>query len=443
MFRRLALAWFVALLALGGPQVRAQIPFHKDLIPSRTSLARLGLERQWLVVVPLYGSERLLQISRGQDLFFAQTSEANLHVYEVESGRLLWSVSLGVGAPHPRPISANSFAVFAASANVLSALDRGTGRTIWKVSLPDIPTSGTACDEERVMVGMMNGRIIAYSLLETTPRGDRKIRVRPKEAWSWQTGGPIHTLPLPAEHVVAFGSDDGRVYVAMNDERTMLYRFSTGGAIGNGLGAYNTRTLLIPSADHNLYAVDLWTARPIWSFPSGAPIEQAPLITDDDILVINQRGLLSLVEPKTGQARWTTSTEGGQLVSVSGDKVYLRSYNNDLYEIDRGTGRVIADPAATLQRAGLNLREFGLSFLNRYDDRCYFATQSGVVVCLHQVGLETPRLLRDPNALPFGYIPPEGIQEPRPEETPIDDGEAAPEEAKDSRGIPEPEPDEF
>ena len=76
---RLALAWALALLVLGGPSVQAQVPFARDLIPSRTSLARVGLERQWLAVVPLNDTERLLLISRSADLLFAQTSHGSVH----------------------------------------------------------------------------------------------------------------------------------------------------------------------------------------------------------------------------------------------------------------------------------------------------------------------------------------------------------------------------
>jgi hypothetical protein len=40
----------------------------------------------------------------------------------------------------------------------------------------------------------------------------------------------------------------------------------------------------------------------------------------------------------------------------------------------------------------------------------YFASDSGLVVCVREIGAERPHLLRDPKALPFGYIPPEGLK---------------------------------
>jgi outer membrane protein assembly factor BamB len=443
---RLAPVWALALVSLAGSAVRAQNPFPKDLIPGRTVLGRLGLERQWLAVVPLYENERLIRISRSEELFFAQTSSGSIHTFDVNSGKHLWSANLGGSTPYPIALASNSYAVFGTVANFLVALDRKSGRTLWKTQLGAIPTSGTSCDEDQVIVGTATGRVLSFQLRDKPAKGEPKIRAVPVEKWSWQTSGQIHTLPLPAQHVTAFGSSDGRVYVVMNEERTTLYRFRTGGPIADGLGAYGTRTLLIPSADHNLYAIDLLTSDVQWTFPSGAPIEQAPLVAGDSIYVVNQSGNLSSIDPATGSPHWTTPTEGGQFTAVGASKLYLRSWAFDLYLIDRETGKVLADPAATLQRAGLNLHELRLSFLNRFDDRMYFASDSGMVVCLRELGATQPRLLRDPKALPFGYIPPEGIKKTPPNvpaadnaiETSLEPKEAAPKDAEPKEETPPP-----
>jgi len=429
MIRRFAPVWALVLATLAGSEVRAQVPFTSDLIPSRTSLARLGLDRQWTAVVPLKETERLRRISRSADLLFAQTNGGSLHTYDAESGKLLWSASLGGSTPKAQPVSSNSYLVFGTSADLLNALDRKTGRHVWTSHLGTIPTCGTVAAVDRVMVGTLDGKVLGYSLKAKNPKGEMKIRDKPVEEFGWQTGGPVHTLPLSAEHVVVFGSSDGRVYVAMNNERTPLYRIRTGGPIGDGLGSYGTRTLLIPSADNNLYAIDLLTSDNLWVFPSGSPILQAPLVAGEDIFTINEAGYLTLLDPANGDVRWSTLTPGGHLVAVGNSKVYLRSWGNDLIVIDRSNGQVVANAVATNQRAGVNLREFGLSMLNRYDDRMYFATDSGMVVCVREIGATQPRPLRDPKSLPFGYIPPEGLRKTPP---------AVPE--ADTSAEPAPEP---
>lgn len=438
MSRRLVSAWLLVMLA--GLPARAQVPFARDLVPTRTALARLGLERQWMAIIPLVNDERLMSISQAEDMVFAQTNRANFHAIQAESGQLLWSTNLGNLTARPRGASVNSFAVFATNLNSLFALDRRTGRTIWVKDLGILPASPTACDEERVMVGLGDGKIYAYEL-KVKKDGKSRISDKPLEAWNWKTDGEVESRPLPASRVVAFGSSDGKVYVAFADERTMLYRIATGGPIGAGLGAFGTRLLLIPSQDRNLYGVDLFTAKVLWSFPSGAPIEQEPLVADNEIYVVNSAGLLSSIDPNSGSARWTTSTQGGRLVAVGGKRIYLKSQDGDLFINDRATGQTIADPRATLERVGLNLRPYDRGLTNRLNDRLYLATTSGMVLCLREIGLTTPRLLRDPKAPAFGYIPVSGLATTPPASPAAEDAPAPAEDNSAPAGDKPAEPD--
>jgi outer membrane protein assembly factor BamB len=435
------------------------MPFPVDLLPTRTSLERLGLERQWYGVVPLTETERLLKISLSDGLIFAQTNNAMLLVYDAESGRLLWSMQLGERTGFARGVAANSFAVFVTNANLFYCLDKKTGRPIWQTNLKTIPASPPAADDDRVMVGMSSGMIRGFQLKVRDAEGNKvkdaegreSILTKEVAAWTWHTGGPVHTRPLMAGPLALFGSSDGKVYVIAAEENVPLYRFRTGGPIGEGLGGYGTRTLLIPSGDNNLYAVDLFTASALWTFPSGAPIAQEPLVADEDIFVVNTAGALSVLQPTDGVPRWTTATHGGRLISISGTKVYMRSYDLDLFIIDRETGRIVVDPGESHLRAGLNLREYSMSIVNRTDDRMYFATPSGMVVCLREAGLPQPRPVRDPKALAFGYIPPEGLKSltppVAPTATPEAGGEPAAQPKAEAEGDkdkekPEPKGDE-
>ena len=188
MFRRLLSVVVIIATLMTGGSTRAQMPFPKNLVPKRSALDRLGLERQWFAVVPFVETERLLKISIGGDLLFAQTSYAMLHTYDAESGRLLWSAQLGERAGFARGVASNSFAVFATNADVFFCLDKRTGRTIWKYAMGKIPTSPPACDEQRAMVGFATGKIYAYDLKIKDDKGNESILTTPVEAWNWATG---------------------------------------------------------------------------------------------------------------------------------------------------------------------------------------------------------------------------------------------------------------
>jgi len=415
MSRHIVLGW--VFLTLMGTSVSAQIPISKDLLPTRTALGRIGLERHWMAAVPMEPTEKLIEISMADNLVFAQTDHAGFHVFDAESGRRLWSKHLGRQLADAFPASANSRLVFVTNSNLLYALDRQTGRTVWVENLSVLPSSPTACDEERVMVGLSTGLLRAFSLLVRDEKGllvkdsTGQPVLSPKAifAWNWQTNGPLRSRPLPAGRLVVFGGHDGRAYVALADTPKMLYRIATGGKIDAPISYYGTRTFFIPSADKNVYSVDLFTAAVMWTFSSGAPVMQEPLVAGTDVYVVNTSGVLNAVEVGSGSARWSTATHGGRLMSVSPQRIYLESHDEDLFIVDRGTGLIVADPRSTFSRAGVNLRSYDLSLTNTLNDRLYLGSKMGLIFSLREVGQTQPQWLRDPKAPKFGTIPPEGV----------------------------------
>jgi len=421
MLRRLSLACMLLVLASG--PARAQAPYGQHLLPTRSALARVGLERHWMAAVPLAQTERLLAIGVADTLVFAQTSYGNFYAYDGESGRYLWTTNLGRPTGIASPASVNSYAVFTTSSNHLCARDRKSGRPIWTIELPALPSSPTACDEQRVMVGLETGQVFAYmgklqKIKVATPEGSREeIKPTPDLAWSWKTNGVVTGRPFPAGPLTAFGSADGRAYVARSDARAalseapgMIYRFATSGPIVAPLEGHGTRTLLIPSTDRNVYGVDLWTAETKWIHSTGAPVDSEPLVAGDDLYVVNSAGMLSALDPNTGEARWVIPTHSGRLLAIGQSRLYLESLDDDLFIVDRRTGQTVADPRTTFVRAGLNLREFTLGPTNRQNDRLYLATPAGLIFAAREIGAIAPHPLRDPKAPPFGYVPPEGIK---------------------------------
>ena len=77
---------------------------------------------------------------------------------------------------------------------------------------------------------------------------------------------------------MAFASQDGRAYVALDNPHTLLFRYLTGGPIIGSLGTFGTRTLIIPSSDRTLYAIDLFTGDTKWTVPTGAALEREPIL---------------------------------------------------------------------------------------------------------------------------------------------------------------------
>jgi outer membrane protein assembly factor BamB len=293
----------------------------------------------------------------------------------------------------------NKFGVYVTNSNELFGLDRKTGRQMWKQGLTDIASSATAADDNFVMVGLESGKLTAFD----AKTGATK--------WNIQTNQRISSHPIIAGKVVAFGSEDRKLYLSRTDTPKLVWRFAAGGPIVAPLATHGVRTLLVPSSDKALYAVDLFTGVEQWTLPTGSPVEQEPLVSDNDVYVVNDEGYLTAADITTGLPKWTISTLGGRLLAVSATKVYLESHDEDLFVVDRETGKVIYDPMTTFQRAGINLRDFALGPTNRFDDRLYFGTTHGLIICLREIAQVAPRRIRDPKEKPFGYVPPEGYPE--------------------------------
>ena len=379
MFRR-SLRFWVILSIVVGASARRRCPSRG--ISSRGGRPSSGWvwRRQWFAVIPLVETERLLRISRTQDLIFAQTSYARLHTFDAETGRLLWSANLGERSGFARGVTANSWAVFVTNANMLFGLDRGTGREIWRLNLGTIPTSTPACDDSRVMVGMSNGMIDRPSPEVPRSEGER--------AYLRQAAAPLELArgdrdPHPAaagRSLVAFGGGESKVWVTMADEPTVCSASPPGDRSARDWRLRHSHPARPLRGQDPLRRRSVPGATSSGPSPRGRRSPRSRWSPGRMSTSINTAGDLSSLDPKTGAVRWTIPTQGGRLESVTPTKIYLRSLQSRPVRrrsCDRPDG---GRPVGVHLRVGLNLREYDLDIVNRFNDRMYFATRSGLIL---------------------------------------------------------------
>ena len=458
----LVLGGLTAALAVGPccSSAWAQRPFSGSLVPPRSALERVGLERHWSSVVPMELSEKTVQLSFTENQVFAQTSRGRFHAFDAETGGLQWSVTLGPVTSFSRPASVNSTLVFVGNESNIIALDRKTGRPAFSYTLAAPLSITPVADDNRLIVGEIDGLIATYDLfldleeryVMTKPDGEAVLRPPLRNVWNLRTGNSLQSRPILTKHVVAVGGQDGKLVVVANRTGApqILYRFATGGPILGALGALGTRTLLVPSTDNNLYALDLFNGDLIWSFAAEAPISQGPLVTErgvyfqDDAGVVTSldidkfwyvetpEGQVMAVFPmdqlrqaerrasalirQTGQTftvlsrpKWKSDKVEGELLTLSQTRVYGRDRNGSLFILNREDGSVLRTPSEILRSVGLDLRPFKEAVINSENDRIYLATPTGLVICLREITNLQPRPLRAAADKPFGFI--EGVDD--------------------------------
>ena len=115
----------------------------------------------------------------------------------------------------------NSRLVFVTNSNHLYAIERRTGRVVWVTDLGVLPTSSTACDEQQVMVGLTNGKLGLHTCFTTSRDKKKTLYAMPRRWLELADGGrgAMTSRPLPAQQFVAFGGQDGKLYVALSECR--------------------------------------------------------------------------------------------------------------------------------------------------------------------------------------------------------------------------------
>lgn len=278
------------------------------------------------------------------------------HVYAVDAatGALRWFHDAGapVGGA---PLVTDTRVVFVDRANRIHAVRRDAGEPLWRViGGPDLPLpwgregwdylmASPVLAGELVLAGTGDGNLYAVSLEDGAVR------------WRFGTGGRIRSAPAVHEGVAYVGAGDGIVYgVALNDG-TEVWRFETE---GHGLDAadwgfdrrqiYASPTIVdgvlyVGSRDASLYAVDLASGQPRWTFKDGTTgwIMASPAVSQGRVFSARSSGgRVRAVDLEAGTELWVFQTGGFVYSSpaVVGSTMYVGGGDGHIYAFDAATG---------------------------------------------------------------------------------------------------------
>lgn len=163
------------------------------------------------------------------------------------------------------------------------------------------------------------------------------------------------------------------------------------------------------SEDNTLFALNLFNGRVEWEFTSGLPIRKTPWAVVNDLYVLPDRGGMYCLNPATSERRWW-KPEISNFIAMTGSTVAASDDEGNLVMVTRDKGETIGS---------LSLRRFTVRTGNDRTDRIYMATESGLVICLRQIGHTYPVYHRYPDRLPLlPEIEPEEGSETVPAEEP-------------------------
>jgi outer membrane protein assembly factor BamB len=376
---------------------------------------------------------RILHMVLHDGTLFVQTDQAVIHALHAETGQTLWTEQTG-SAMHPTlRAGASSDYVAVVNGSTLYVLNRFNGKLLWKTRLQQAPGAGAALSERFAYVPMVNGMVYAYRLeparkpdeqsseekavataagaepapAELSP-GEEKIaeeqrregirisqeKVPPLVCTSFGQAlvQPLVTRQAPTLDTVAWTTSRGMLFVGEVDEEgdqfASRYHLVTNGPItsqpaylpadANIVG--DSGVIFGASEDGFVYAIRETDGLIVWRFSTGEPIIEQSVVVGLRVYVPTQTEGMYCLDAKTGQEVWWAPNVR-RFIAASRDRVYTADK----------IGRMIVLNAATGARVDtLDLVHLPIQMTNDRTDRIYVASPTGLIQCLHEIGLSEP-----------------------------------------------------
>src|SRR5262249_45245971 len=143
---------------------------------------------------------------------------------------------------------------------------------------------------------------------------------------------------LTANQVTAV-STAGNVLAFNKRERLPPFEFTTSGPVAAPMGQHE-HMVYVGSEDYILYALNMATNRLDWRFLASAPILLKPEVTDRDVFVSSYREGLYRVDRHTGRAVWL-NRQATRFLSTNQKFVYAVDPGGLLLVIDYARGSTL------------------------------------------------------------------------------------------------------
>jgi outer membrane protein assembly factor BamB len=343
---------------------------------TETMARRAGLTRGWRTQVAVnHATDRITHVALEGEMLFVQTSGATLQALDPETGRTLWSVTVGQPNLTTLAPSANNRHVATVNGSTLYLLDKTTGAVEWSRRLKGAPGAGPVVTKTHVIVPIVTGMLEGY---EIANRG-------PQTPWIYQSFGRIFTQPVISNELVSWTTDKGNLYVAKADPMIIKGRLQTRSAI-ESRPAYWTPCFYACSLDGYLYAVHEKTTQTQWRFSAGEPIRQPPVAVEGHVYVIPQfSGMFCL-----------NADHGAELWNAQGVSRFISQSKTRVYAIDKLNQLAILDAATGARLGGIPVDPGLRELSNAHTDRIYLYSATGMIECLHEAGATQPVVHQPP-----------------------------------------------
>ena len=218
------------------------------------ALNAMSGEHVWVAEVTYpYGAQFAVTVAGGK--LYAPGEAGEFHALDASTGKVVWSLSAGMGAGSPPAVVGGI--VYLTAVNTSHALDEATGKLVWSYGTERFPARDfLAVVADNVYYFSPDDHIYALD----TATGER--------LWSFETDHMIDTAPVAADGMVYAGSESGRFYALDAATGGLVWNLEP---VGWALRSpwVTDGVLYAESSDGHLRALNAATGEDIWQFQKG------------------------------------------------------------------------------------------------------------------------------------------------------------------------------
>lgn len=218
--------------------------------------------------------------------------------------------------------------------------------------------------------------------------------------WHFQTGGPVRSSPVIADHRLFIGSDDGFIYALNAKNGALIWKFNAQSPV-SATPAVTGKRVFCATRDNRILSLNaengkmLWVKKtgsdtPLaWGYETGDVYNSSPVVVGEKVVVGSGDGFLYVFNSKNGTLLWKKRT-GGRIRSspaIDKDVIYFGSFDGSLYAVKLSTGQEIW--RFDTQGSRLNSKDFGFdrksiqSSPAVFDENVYFGARDGFLYAVN------------------------------------------------------------
>jgi len=335
--------------------------FRKDVL--QATLAGLGDSSE----------VKLVQYTLPKSTIFILGSNSRLTALDADTGKRNWSTSFGSLRQPNIGLGASDTYLAAINGTTLYCFEAANGKLVWSKPCRYAPVAPPVVSEDKIFVPLLNGRMEVFEIEKEGFNSYNIIGV-----------GVPTSRPLITNDTVTWTTREGHMNVVPirgKYERFMFYRLKASGAI-RSTPINRDQFIFTTSENGFVYAIEEKTGILVWQASVGSEIYEPPFVFDDAVFAITNDRKLYKFDAETGELKWKEPVQGvGRYAGASQEKIYVTDGLKSLLVINPETGSVLSR---------IQSGEVKYILPNRKTDRLYFASNTGIIHCIHEMNSPIP-----------------------------------------------------